>query len=174
MIFLLNLIIYIYIYIYIYTLFAQCFSIKDLGPHTYFLSVEVTSHPHGLLLSQHHYIIDLLACTHMTTPLATTLTLNLHSNTTLLDPSKYWTIVGSLQYLLLDPSKYWTIVGISLCTVPPMIIGMLWSDYCDIFVRPLLIALAFSFIGDLLYHSMLFLVASTEAEINCLFLMLIG
>lgn len=40
------------------TLLAQCLSIKDLGFLTYFPRVEVTSHPHDLLLSQCHYIKD--------------------------------------------------------------------------------------------------------------------
>ena len=33
------------------TLLAERFSIKDFGPLIYFLGVEVTSHPHGLLFS---------------------------------------------------------------------------------------------------------------------------
>ena len=40
------------------TILAQCLSIKDLGFLTYFPRVEVTSHPHDLLLSQCHYIKD--------------------------------------------------------------------------------------------------------------------
>ena len=37
----------------------------------------------------------------ITTPLATTTTLDLHSGTTILDPSEYQTIVDNLQYLSL-------------------------------------------------------------------------
>lgn len=39
---------------------AQQFSIKDLKFLTYFLGVEVVPNKHGLLLSQRHYIKDLL------------------------------------------------------------------------------------------------------------------
>ncbi|KAL6315549.1 hypothetical protein AAG906_000852 [Vitis piasezkii] len=82
-------------------------SLKDLGPLTYFLGVEVTSHTNGLFLSQRKYIADLLNRTHMTeakpapTPLATSPILTLQSGTPLSDPTEYRTVVGSLQYLSL-------------------------------------------------------------------------
>lgn len=71
------------------TLIVQRFSINDLDPIPYFLRVKVTSHPHGLLLSQHRYIMNLLACTCMTyarpvtTPLGIAPTLDLYSGTAL-------------------------------------------------------------------------------------------
>ncbi|KAL9271063.1 Retrovirus-related Pol polyprotein from transposon RE1-like protein [Drosera capensis] len=37
------------------------FAVKDLGPLHYFLGIEVTVCPSGLILSQHRYILDLLA-----------------------------------------------------------------------------------------------------------------
>ncbi|RVX04505.1 Retrovirus-related Pol polyprotein from transposon RE1 [Vitis vinifera] len=86
---------------------SQRFSLKDLGPLTYFLGVEVTSHTNGLFLSQRKYIADLLNRTHMTeakpapTPLATSPILTLQSGTPLSDPTEYRTVVGSLQYLSL-------------------------------------------------------------------------
>ncbi|RVW13786.1 Retrovirus-related Pol polyprotein from transposon RE1 [Vitis vinifera] len=81
---------------------SQRFSLKDLGPLTYFLGVEVTSHTNGLFLSQRKYIADLLNRTHMTeakpapTPLATSPILTLQSGTPLSDPTEYRTVVGSL------------------------------------------------------------------------------
>lgn len=72
---------------------------------SYFLGVEVLSHPSGLLLSQRRYIDDLLARTKMTdakpvaTPMPTTPSLTLLVSTTLSDPSEYRTVIGSLQYL---------------------------------------------------------------------------
>ncbi|RVW14812.1 Retrovirus-related Pol polyprotein from transposon RE1 [Vitis vinifera] len=81
---------------------SQRFSLKDLGPLTYFLGVEVTSHTNGLFLSQRKYIVDLLNRTHMTeakpapTPLATSPILTLQSGTPLSDPTEYRTVVGSL------------------------------------------------------------------------------
>ncbi|RVW74760.1 Retrovirus-related Pol polyprotein from transposon RE1 [Vitis vinifera] len=86
---------------------SQRFSLKDLGPLTYFLGVEVISHTNGLFLSQRKYIADLLNRTHMTeakpapTPLATSPILTLQSGTPLSDPTEYRTVVGSLQYLSL-------------------------------------------------------------------------
>ena len=80
---------------------------KDFGKLSYFLGVEVISHPHGLLLSQRRYILDLLAHTNMMeakpvlTPLPTSPPITLHIGSPLSDPSKYSAIVGSLQYLLL-------------------------------------------------------------------------
>ena len=46
---------------------AQRFSLKDLGPLSYFLGVEVEVVPHhlGILLSQRRYIQDLLKRTNM-------------------------------------------------------------------------------------------------------------
>lgn len=86
---------------------AQRFSLKDLGPLTYFLGVEVTPHKDGLFLNQRKYIADLLTRTRMTeakpasTPLVTNSVLILQSGTALSDPTEYRTIVGSLQYLSL-------------------------------------------------------------------------
>lgn len=89
------------------TLLSQHFSIKDLGCLTYFLGVEVTSYLYDLILSQCRYITNLSTRTCMTnaklvaTPLVVAPMPDLHSNTTLSYPFEYWTIVGSLQYLLL-------------------------------------------------------------------------
>ncbi|RVW40389.1 Retrovirus-related Pol polyprotein from transposon RE2 [Vitis vinifera] len=86
---------------------SQRFSLKDLGPLTYFLGVEVTSHTNGLFLSQRKYIADLLNRTHMTEvkpapiPLATSQILTLQLETPLSDPIEHRTVVGSLQHLSL-------------------------------------------------------------------------
>ena len=85
-------------------LLSQCFSLKNLDTLLYFLGVEVTPHSHGLFISQRKYILDLLTRAHMfeakpaTTPLVTCPPLTLHSGTSLSDPSKYITIVSTLQY----------------------------------------------------------------------------
>ena len=86
---------------------SQRFSLKDLGPLTYFLGVEVISRSNGLFLNQRKYIADLLHRTHMaeaksaSTPFAITPVLTLQSGTPLSDPTEYRAIVGSLQYLSL-------------------------------------------------------------------------
>ena len=83
------------------------FSLKDLGPLSFFLGVEVTPHPHGILLSQRRYINDLLVRTKMSnskpvaTPLAATTSLKLTSGDVLSNPEDYRTVVGCLQYLSL-------------------------------------------------------------------------
>ena len=89
------------------TLLSARFSIKDLGPPTYFLSVEVLSHPLDLILSQRRYIANLLVRAAMTdarlisNPLPTSPTLSLQFGIALSNPLAFHTIVGNLQYLTL-------------------------------------------------------------------------
>ncbi|KAL9840179.1 putative RNA-directed DNA polymerase [Arabidopsis thaliana] len=84
---------------------ADRFSLKDLGALRYFLGIEATRTKKGLHLMQRKYITDLLAKTHMldakpiSTPMATTPKLSLHSGTILDDAKEYRMIIGSLQYL---------------------------------------------------------------------------
>ena len=87
---------------------AQRFSLKDLGPLSYFLGVEVVPHRLGILLSQRRYIQDLLKQTNMAyakpvlTPLPTiSAAISLTSGTPFFDPTPYRATVGSLQYLSL-------------------------------------------------------------------------
>uniref|UniRef100_A0A5B7AA01 Reverse transcriptase Ty1/copia-type domain-containing protein n=1 Tax=Davidia involucrata TaxID=16924 RepID=A0A5B7AA01_DAVIN len=87
------------------TSLSQRFSIKDLGSLNYFLGVEVVSTTHGLLLSQHKYIQELLDHTNMSgaksvsTPLSSTSVLTLHDGSPPADAHEYRSIIGSLQYL---------------------------------------------------------------------------
>ena len=78
------------------TRLAQRFSLKALGNLSYFLGIEVVSHPNGILLSQRRYIQELLARTHMEqsklipTPLPTnSSSLTLSSGSTLSNPTEY-------------------------------------------------------------------------------------
>ncbi|KAL6321050.1 hypothetical protein AAG906_012034 [Vitis piasezkii] len=88
-------------------LLAHQFSLKDLRHLSYFLGMEVIPNDHGILLSQQSYIVYLFTRTKMMdakpvhTPLPTTPPITLHSGSSLKDPTKYRTIVGSLQYLLI-------------------------------------------------------------------------
>jgi hypothetical protein len=83
------------------------FAIKDLGPLHYFLSMEGTSTPDGLILSQQRYILDLLKKSNMSeakpikTPMSTAHTLSLLFGDPLPDPSPYRSLVGAFQYLSL-------------------------------------------------------------------------
>ncbi|KAG7543114.1 Reverse transcriptase RNA-dependent DNA polymerase [Arabidopsis thaliana x Arabidopsis arenosa] len=84
------------------------FSLKDMGALSYFLGIEVTRTVNGLTLTQMKYINDLLQRTNMVCckPVSTlmadhpTLTATVASGVLLNDPTKYRSIVGSLQYLL--------------------------------------------------------------------------
>lgn len=84
---------------------SRRFSVKDLGDLHYFLGVEVISTPKGLFLSQHKYIRDLLARTHMdsakvvSTPLPTSGSLTLHDGSSSTNASDYRSVIGALQYL---------------------------------------------------------------------------
>lgn len=78
------------------------FSVKDLGPLTYFLGVEIVWCRDGLLLSQQKYIVDLLHRFQMdgskpvTTPMSTSTSLSVSGT---VDPSAYRSAIGGLQYL---------------------------------------------------------------------------
>jgi hypothetical protein len=80
-------------------------AVKDLGPLNFFLSVEVLSTPHGILLSQQRYIMDLLIRTKMneakpiTIPMASTTSLSAFDGEPFPDHTLYRSTVGALQYL---------------------------------------------------------------------------
>jgi Reverse transcriptase (RNA-dependent DNA polymerase) len=82
----------------------QQFALKDLGPLSYFLGIEVQTTPQGLHLSQTKYILDLLKRTNMLqanpfpTPMAQTNSLSLHDGDPFHDPYLYRSVVGALQY----------------------------------------------------------------------------
>ncbi|GKV51641.1 hypothetical protein SLEP1_g58277 [Rubroshorea leprosula] len=86
---------------------STTFSLKDLGPLSFFLGIEAISTKDGLFLSQQRYILDLLQKTGMadakpvSSPLASTSVLQLSTGTPLSDGTNYRKIVGSLQYLSL-------------------------------------------------------------------------
>uniref|UniRef100_A0A2N9H011 Reverse transcriptase Ty1/copia-type domain-containing protein n=1 Tax=Fagus sylvatica TaxID=28930 RepID=A0A2N9H011_FAGSY len=81
------------------------FAIKDLGPLNFFLGVEVLSTPHGILLSQQRYIMDLLIRTKMneakpiTTPMASITSLSAFDGELFPDHTFYKSTMGALQYL---------------------------------------------------------------------------
>lgn len=83
------------------------FSLKNLGLLHYFLSVEVIPCKHGLFLTQHKYIRDLLVRTKMEgakqvkAPLASKDNLVLNDGSPPVDATKYRRVIGGLQYLAL-------------------------------------------------------------------------
>uniref|UniRef100_A0A2N9HWT0 Reverse transcriptase Ty1/copia-type domain-containing protein n=1 Tax=Fagus sylvatica TaxID=28930 RepID=A0A2N9HWT0_FAGSY len=82
------------------------FSMKDLGPLHYFLSIEVLPFSGGLFLSQQKYARDLIArssmsgCNPIGTPLAQKHNLR-RDDPFLVDATNYHSIVGALQYITL-------------------------------------------------------------------------
>ncbi|WJZ93815.1 hypothetical protein VitviT2T_012722 [Vitis vinifera] len=84
---------------------AHRFSLKDLGPLSYFLGVEVISTSDGMFLSQHKYVCDLLAKFHLegikdsSTPMSSIGHLTLNDGSPLANATQFRSLVGGLQYL---------------------------------------------------------------------------
>lgn len=78
--------------------------VDELIP-SHFLGVELIPTTHGLFLSQHRHVLDLLTMHRMDgakpvlTPLCSSETLKLDDGTPRVDPTAYRKLVGSLQYL---------------------------------------------------------------------------
>uniref|UniRef100_A0A251VGI9 Putative reverse transcriptase, RNA-dependent DNA polymerase n=1 Tax=Helianthus annuus TaxID=4232 RepID=A0A251VGI9_HELAN len=81
------------------------FSIKDLGTLHHFLGIEVIPTSHGLFLSQHRHIQDILTSFKMDgakevlTPLSTSDPLTSSDSSPSVDSTPYRQLVGTLQYL---------------------------------------------------------------------------
>ncbi|XP_020679450.1 uncharacterized protein LOC110097423, partial [Dendrobium catenatum] len=80
------------------------FSLKDLGPISFFLGIQVLHSPHGYFLSQSQYARDLIqaagldSCKPSQSPVAVKPTLT-SNNFLKSDPIQYRKLAGSLQYL---------------------------------------------------------------------------
>lgn len=83
---------------------SATFSLKDLGPLSYFIGVEVINVTNRLFLASKS-ILDMLENFELqnvkstTTPIANSIVLKLDDGMALVDATKYWKIIGSLQYL---------------------------------------------------------------------------
>ncbi|XP_019159689.1 PREDICTED: uncharacterized protein LOC109156296 [Ipomoea nil] len=81
------------------------FGIKDLGSIKFFLGIEVTRTPHGLVLSQRKYALDILAesglegCRPSAFPIEQNHKLRANCDGALVDASRYRRLVGRLLYL---------------------------------------------------------------------------
>ena len=84
---------------------GQHFKMKDLGPHSYFLSLEVSSSFDGYYLTQAKYTSDLISRAGITdskivdTPIEYNNRMNTHDGEPLLDATHYRQLVRSLVYL---------------------------------------------------------------------------
>ena len=78
------------------------FALKDLGPFSYFLGIQVTRTPSTQHLCQHKYTIALLYqaqmfdCKHASMPMSTSPSLSLYDGENVEDPSLYRSIVRAL------------------------------------------------------------------------------
>jgi hypothetical protein len=81
------------------------FQISDLGRLRYFLGIEVSRSPQGILLSQRKYVLDmltecgLLGCKPVDTPMLPTRKLLLEDGDPMKDPERYRRLIGKLNYL---------------------------------------------------------------------------
>ena len=84
---------------------GQHFKVKDLGPLSYFLGLEVSSSFNGYFLTQVKYTSDLISRAGITnskivdTPIEYNNRLNTHDDEPLPDATLYRQLVGSLIYL---------------------------------------------------------------------------
>ena len=81
------------------------FQISDLGRLRYFLGIEVSRSPQGILLSQRKYVLDmlsecgLLGCKPVDSPMLPTGKLLPEDGSPMKDPERYRRFVGKLNYL---------------------------------------------------------------------------
>ncbi|KAD3066741.1 hypothetical protein E3N88_34621 [Mikania micrantha] len=87
------------------SLLSSEFAMKDLGPLSYFLGISVTRDDHGMFLSQHQNVLDILKkanmvdCNPVHTPVDTSEKLGALDGDLLNDPTTYRSLAGALQYL---------------------------------------------------------------------------
>uniref|UniRef100_A0A2N9J2H1 Reverse transcriptase Ty1/copia-type domain-containing protein n=1 Tax=Fagus sylvatica TaxID=28930 RepID=A0A2N9J2H1_FAGSY len=83
------------------------FAMKDLGKLNFFLGIEVLENATGVILSQQHYILDILKRTNMqdakpvSSPIASSTSLTAYEGPSFPDHTLYRSTVGALQYLSL-------------------------------------------------------------------------
>jgi len=79
----------------------------DLGELHHFLGISVTRSSDGIFLSQRQYAVDLLQkagmaeCHSTSTPVDSCAKLSAKEGAPVADPTAYWSLAGSLQYLTL-------------------------------------------------------------------------
>ena len=84
---------------------SQVFELKDLGPLSYFLGIQISPTKYGITLTQSKYASDILHRFNMSnskpvkTPCCPATRLVPHTGVSLADPTEYRSLVGALQYL---------------------------------------------------------------------------
>ena len=81
---------------------VRCFKLKDLGPLSYFLGIQISHTKYGISLTQSKYAFDVLHSFNMEnskivkTPCCSSSRLVPHSGILLSDPTVYRSMVGAL------------------------------------------------------------------------------
>ena len=87
------------------SLFSTKFEMTDMKEFHCFLGIEVIRTPTGIMISQQHYILNLLykfgmmECKYVANPLDWNLELNIDSGTEECEPTQYRQLIRSLVYL---------------------------------------------------------------------------
>ncbi|XP_042515254.1 uncharacterized mitochondrial protein AtMg00810-like [Macadamia integrifolia] len=145
---------------------SSTFALKDLGPLSYFLGIDVSTTSDGLFLSQRKYTSDLLQSSNMSgvkpisTPISSGPPITSDSGIPLFDGAEYRRVVGALQYLtVMRPDINFTVSKVSQFMHRPT--DMHWSA-----VKRILRYLKQSLGDGLLFHSKsdITLTAYSDAE----------
>nr|GEZ35464.1 hypothetical protein [Tanacetum cinerariifolium] len=81
------------------------FKMSMMGEMTFFLGLQVNQSPCGILINQSKYVLEILnkygmeSCDHTGTPMEIKDKLDLDQNGTLIDATKYRSMIGALMYL---------------------------------------------------------------------------
>ncbi|GKB78512.1 retrovirus-related pol polyprotein from transposon TNT 1-94 [Tanacetum coccineum] len=84
---------------------ACCFEISMMGEMTFFLGLQVNQSPRGIFINQSNYVLEILkkygmeTCDPVGTPMEIKDKLDLDKNGTLVDATKYRSMIGALMYL---------------------------------------------------------------------------
>ncbi|GJS64203.1 hypothetical protein Tco_0678767 [Tanacetum coccineum] len=86
---------------------------------TFFLSLQVNQSPRGIFINQSNYVLEILkkygmeTCDHIGTPMKIKDKLDLDKNGTLVNATKYRSMIGALMYLM--SSKPYIVHATCLC-----------------------------------------------------------
>ncbi|GJT49307.1 retrovirus-related pol polyprotein from transposon TNT 1-94 [Tanacetum coccineum] len=81
------------------------FEMSMMGEMTFFLGLQVNQSPRGIFINQSNYVLEILkkygmeTCDPVGTPMETKVKLDLDQNGTLVDATKYRSMIGALMYL---------------------------------------------------------------------------
>nr|GEU67016.1 retrovirus-related Pol polyprotein from transposon TNT 1-94 [Tanacetum cinerariifolium] len=100
-------------------LMKSCFKISMMGEMTSFLGLQVNKSPCGIFINQSNYVLEILkkygieTCDPVGTPMEIKEKFDLYQNETLVDATKYRSMIGAIMYLM--SSRPYTIHATCLC-----------------------------------------------------------